>query len=114
PAKETLPFPDPEEHNQKLEIALGQLQSSRPSYAIIDKGRHENEKSCIWVEQGHFYAMGYIDNEMNLSSPEDIKDCLERYPENYYMMQMITSFARKYPGKILHLPASDLKTEISY
>lgn len=100
PAKETLPFPDPEEHNQKLEIALGQLQSSRPSYAIIDKGRHENEKSCIWVEQGHFHAMGYIGKETDLTSPEDIKDCLERYPGNYYMMQLIESFAKKYPGKV--------------
>lgn len=114
PVHSDLPLPEAEAYNEKVAHALEELKANQPSYAIIDKGRNENEKSCIWVENGHFYAMGYIGNETDLSSPEDIKNSLERYSGNYYMMQLITSFARKYPGKIFHLPIQNLKTEISY
>ncbi len=113
-ADSALPLPEVEAYNEKVELALEDLKANQPSYAIIDKGRNENEKSCIWVENGHFYAMGYIDHQTDLASPEDIKDSLERYQGNYYMMQLIETFARKHPGKILHLPARDLKTEIFY
>jgi DNA polymerase-3 subunit epsilon len=36
----------------------------RPSFAIIDKGRTNDERSYIWVENGRFYGMGYIDSEV--------------------------------------------------
>lgn len=114
PFKDCIPFPDVGSYNEKVKEALERLQAHPPSFAIIDKGRNENEKSCIWVEKGHFYAMGYFDKESDLSSPEDIRDSLERYPGHYYMMQVIGSFAKKYPGKIFHLPSSELKTEMSY
>lgn len=111
---EPIPLPDVQEHNQKIENALEQLQKARPSYAILDKGRNKEEQSCIWIEKGEFYAMGYIDKDSDLTSLEDIKDSLERYPGNHYMMQLIDSFVKKYPGKILPLTVPHLKTEISY
>jgi len=96
----TIPFPDVKEYNDKVENALEHLKANQPSYVIIDKGRNEHEKSCIWVEEGHFYAMGYIDSETDLTTLEDIKYSLERYSGNYYMMQLINSFVNKYPGKV--------------
>lgn len=98
---DAIPLPDVAEYNEKVACALEELKANQTSYAIIDKGRNENEKSCIWVEKGHFYAMGYIDSETDLSTLEDIKDSLERYSGNYYMMQLIESFKKKYPGKTI-------------
>lgn len=102
-----IPFPEVNEYNYKVENALEQLKANQPSFAIIDKGRNENEKSCIWIEKGQFYAMGYIDNETDLSSLDDIKDTLERYQGNFYMMQLIESYKKKFPNKIVY-PKEDV------
>jgi len=105
----TIPFPDVEEYNGKVENALEHLKANQPSFAIIDKGRDESEKSCIWVEEGHFYAMGYIDIGTDLTTLIDIKDSLQRYSGNYYMMQLIDSFVKKSPQKIVHLNSQVLQ-----
>lgn len=98
-----IPLPDKDVYNQKVENALEELISNQPSFAILDKGRNEDEKSCVWVEKGHFHAMGYIDAQSDLTAWEEIKDSLERYSRNHYMMQVIESFVKKNPKKIMNL-----------
>lgn len=94
-------------HNTQVDRALESLKMKRKSYAVIDKGRNESEKSCIWVEEGQFYGMGYLDDEDEIHTVEEMKEKVRRYPGNYYMMQLVTSFAGYYPGKILHLSAPE-------
>lgn len=50
-------LPDVGIHNDAVNMALEFLEASRPTYAIMDKGRNKGERSCIWVEKGHFYGM---------------------------------------------------------
>jgi DNA polymerase-3 subunit epsilon len=42
---------------QSIQAAIDFHCNNRPSFAIIDKGGNK-ERSCIWVENGHFYGMG--------------------------------------------------------
>lgn len=91
--------PLPEVYNTLVIEALESLVNELPSFVIIDKGREEGEKSCIWVEKGVFYGMGYIDRYTDLNSLEDIKMTLTRYSSNNYMMQLINAYAEKYPYK---------------
>lgn len=86
-------------YNGKVDQALSFLREDMPGFYIMDKGRHKDEKSCIWVENGNFYSMGYIDNADEIRSSEDIKDRLTRYNGNHYTMQLIISFVCKNPGK---------------
>lgn len=90
----------PEVYNGKVDQALSYLKEDMPGFYIMDKGRNKNEKSCIWVEQGNFYGMGYIDNSEDIRAPEDIKDRLTAYVGNHYIMQLILSFVCKNPGKV--------------
>lgn len=96
-------LPDRDSHNQQVAEAIQYLHNNRPSFAILDKGRHPEEKSCIWVEQGNFYAMGYIHSTSDLSTPEDIRDSLTRYSGNHYMMQLINAYAHKHPTKVIRI-----------
>lgn len=99
---DTSGLPEVEEHNRQVESALDHYLGSRPSFAILDKGRTADERSCIWVENGHFYGMGYISAEISFNEPSEIKDYVTPYRSNHYMMQVIYSFAQKYPGKVLN------------
>lgn len=96
-----IPLPEPEEHNVLVERALDSIQENRESYFILDKGRNEAENSCIWIENGEFYGMGYVDKESDLTNWEDIKLSLDRHPSNHYMLQLVASFAEKFPNKIV-------------
>lgn len=109
-AGETLP--DRDEHNALVDEALQYLESQRPTFAIVDKGRHADERSCIWVEKGNFYAMGYVSRDTQLHNPEDIRDSLTRYYGNHYMMQLIYAYAEKHPQKVIDISEQSNTDEV--
>ncbi len=92
--------PSPEVHNPRVHEALRHLDKKLPTFAIFDKGRDGNETSCIWVEQGKLYGMGYINHGVDRASTEDIKDELTCYSANHYMMQLIYNYAEKHPAAV--------------
>ncbi len=94
-------LPDTFEHNLQIRKAIDSLQQNRPSFAILDKGRSVEERSCIWIENGDFYGMGYIDSSVGFTQPSEIKDYVTPYRSNQYMMQLVQAYAKKYPGKIV-------------
>lgn len=91
-------------YNEKVEQALSYLKEDMPGFYIIDKGRNSSEKSCIWIENGNFYGMGYISNDADINSLYDIKDSLTQYQGSHYVMQLIISFMCRYPNKVYQFP----------
>lgn len=90
-------------YNEKVEQALSFLKDDTEGYYIIDKGRTLDEKSCIWVENGNFYGMGYIANDADINSIDDIKESLTQYQNSHYIMQLIISFVCRYPNRVVRL-----------
>ncbi len=89
-------------YNRRVREALSRYNAKLPTFAVLDKGRSEEEISIIWVEKGRFYGMGYINRAINIQQSEAWKESLVRYPENDYMVQLIYSYAGKYPEKIFY------------
>lgn len=98
---DAVDLPDVEVHNQQIQNVIDFIIDNRPSFAIVDKGRSADERSCIWVENGHFYGMGYISTDIGIEEPSEIKNYVTPYRSNDYIMQLINSFAMRYPGKVL-------------
>lgn len=95
---EALPYVD--EHNNNVANALNFVLQSRETYAILDKGRVKDERSCVWVENGHFYGMGYISTDEVIIETHELKEYVTRYKSNPYIMKLITSYVEKYPNKV--------------
>jgi DNA polymerase-3 subunit epsilon len=93
-------LPDNDYHNAQVQKAIDFLLNNRPNFAIIDKGINTDEYSCIWVENGHFYGMGYIPSDAGFTESSEIKECVTPYKSNQYIMHLINAYAEKYPGKI--------------
>jgi DNA polymerase-3 subunit epsilon len=106
-------LPDMEQHNRSVSKALDFLEASRPSYAIVDKGRNADERSCIWVEKGHFYGMGYITSDITFTEASEIKDYVTPYKSNGYIMQLVTAYASKFPSRVVK-PALEPLKEYDY
>ncbi|MDQ7948316.1 MAG: exonuclease domain-containing protein [Pedobacter sp.] len=81
----------PYSYNLRVNQAIAALQQLLPSFAFIDEGRHADEKSCLWVEKGKLYGMGYIDSSSSLDDLEALKNAVVPYPSNDYVMNMILS-----------------------
>jgi DNA polymerase-3 subunit epsilon len=101
PTNNLTELPDPENHNQQIADAIDYLSKSQPSFAIVDKGRSADERSCIWVENGAFYGMGYISNDVGFNDASELKEYVTPYRSNQYIMQLIAGFAQKFPGKVV-------------
>lgn len=86
-------------YNVRVKYAIKSLKSSLPSFAIVDTGRNEEEKSCLLVEKGVFYGMGYVSNYSDIVDTENLKYALQPYQSNDYILQLISSYASRFPDK---------------
>ncbi len=93
-------LPDLQTHNTKISDAIEFHLQNQPTFAILDKGRSKDERSCIWVEKGHLYGMGYFDRETTITETSQVKEYVKQYRSNQYMMQLIYKFAESNPAKV--------------
>jgi len=89
----------PEVYNRRVEEAVTFVISSLPSFTVLDEGRHPEEKSCILVEQGRFYGMGYIPSDSAVYDTSALKEYLTRYPENEYIRGLVYQHVERWPAK---------------
>jgi DNA polymerase-3 subunit epsilon len=98
-----------ETYNQRVQQAVDGLVKSLPTFTLVDDGRHPEEKSCILVEQGRFYGMGYLPADQSWgrdNNPVDageLKAFLTPYPENDYMRGLVYQYVEKWPYKRINL-----------
>ena len=95
----------PAEYNKRIEEAIDSL-TTRPSYAIVDKGINGNDQSCILVLDGKLYGMGYIPDDVQITQAETLKDYLQPYKENSFIRNLINGYVARYPSKIMKLENS--------
>lgn len=91
-------------YNKKLNAALNDVQNQQLSFALVDEGRKEDEFSCLVVENGKFYGMGYFTDKNYLSDGlAPIKSNLATYQSNSYILNLILNYAEQYPQKLYKL-----------
>jgi DNA polymerase-3 subunit epsilon len=91
----------PESYNEKVNNAVDQLKQALPTYAIRDEGRTGDEHSCILVEKGQFYGMGYISHYFDADNVQQLKSYLTPYPGNDYIKNIVATYASKYPDRMV-------------
>ena len=93
-------YPQVEAHNAKVARARDHISQKQPSLLITDKGRHDDEQSCILIDDGVFYGMGYTAQNIE---PESIREHLTPYKSSPYMVRLALSFAAANPDQVLVL-----------
>lgn len=98
-----LQIESPELYNERVLSALESLNNSLPGFVLIDEGRNQEERSCILMEKGQFYGMGYIPSDLAETDFEVLKKYLTPYANNDYIRNMVLNAAVYYPQKIRNL-----------
>jgi DNA polymerase-3 subunit epsilon len=92
-------FESPESYNQRVNEAISTLKSRLPEFMLIDDGRNLAERSCLLIENGQFYGMGYVSAEEINQDISDLKKHLTPYPSNDYIRNLIFNHALQFPYK---------------
>lgn len=95
----------PDEYNARVEEAIGYLEQLLPSFAVVGEGNNSGEQSCILIEKGRFYGMGYLPGDAGVADLDALKDYLTRYPENDYIRGLVYQYVDRYPQKKVSFPA---------
>ncbi|QPH40794.1 exonuclease domain-containing protein [Pedobacter endophyticus] len=91
-------------YNKRLNTALADIRAQQPSFAIVDEGRDQDELSCLVVEQGRFYGMGYFKDKRYLAEGlASVKNDLSVYQSNSYILNLILNHAAQFPQKLYKL-----------
>ena len=80
-------------YNGRVMAAVAFLREQQPSVVIIDKGRNSSEKSCILMEKGRFYGMGYVPAAVDTAEVEQFREYLTPYAENEVIISLLRPYA---------------------
>lgn len=77
-------------YNKRVNEAISWL-TTHESYAIMDKGLYADEASCILIENGKFYGMGYLPIDQQVNDIEFIKSIITPYKNSFYINEILQS-----------------------
>ena len=102
-----------EEYNSRVRSAIEQFSLQLGTYAVWLKGRHRDEKSFIFIENGTYKGYGYVDSHSQINSLEDIIDILVPQKHNVDIQHILNSHLQRIsPSKITQFETGDNKTAL--
>lgn len=90
-----------ENYNHRVLEATDYLEKLLPTFAVMEDRSDADGRSCILIEKGRFYGMGYMPNDAAVYSAEELKSYLQVYPENDYIRGLVYQYVQKRPEKKL-------------
>jgi DNA polymerase III subunit epsilon len=89
-------------YNHRVYEAVDHLEKMLPTFAVMDDRSDASDgRSCILIEKGRFYGMGYLPSDAAVHSYDELKNYLQAYPENDYIRGLIYQYVQKRPEKKL-------------
>ena len=89
-------------YNNRVYQAIDHLETMLPTFAVMDdRSDVADGRSCILIEKGRFYGMGYLPSDAVVYSCDQLKGYLQAYPENDYIRGLVYQYVQKRPEKKL-------------
>ncbi len=79
-------------YNKRINAAIASFFEEGNSLAIIGKGRKNNERSLVLVENGAYLGFGFIGKHEALADFESAKDFIKIEKENRIVQNLINSY----------------------
>lgn len=100
----TDPNDSVDSYNARVFEAVDYLEQTLPTFAVMDERSDVADgSSCILIEKGRFYGMGYVPSDATVYSYDELKTYLQPYPENDYIRGLVYQYVQKRPEKKLVL-----------
>jgi DNA polymerase-3 subunit epsilon len=83
-----------EDYNLRAEQAIKRFKYNYDSFFILGAGRHAEERSVVWVQEGVYQGFGYVDTSIG-GDAEDLKSAVKKYADNRDIQQIIRAYMRQ-------------------
>jgi len=91
----------PAEYNARVEQAIESFTYEHGSFVVIGKGRSDDEKTVVLVENGRYLGFAYVDETFTARNINDFKAIITRYNDNKDVQQIIRQYLRtKHKDKV--------------
>ena len=85
----------PEDYNQRVLQLIEKSSYSNRNLAIIDRGRDIDERSVIYIKDGVFHGIGFIDLNYQINRVEVLESLITPMKNNRDTQHIIQSYLRK-------------------
>jgi DNA polymerase-3 subunit epsilon len=86
----------PDIYNKRVMKALAAFYYKHKNLLIIDRGREDNERSVVQLENGKYVGFGFLNTEESYLQLEDIVNCIKIYEDNRDIQQIIRTYLNKH------------------
>jgi DNA polymerase III subunit epsilon len=92
------------DYNERARKVLDTYQLPHENFVLLDKGRKSGEQSFVWVKGGRYAGFGYLDEQVSIQHPDDLKDYL--FASKYFpdADNLIRTYLRQGKGRLKPLP----------
>ena len=90
-------------YNDRVSRAIAYMSNDSKSYVIPQKGRNNDEKAFVLIENGIYQGFGYIDQEQQVSSLLELKEFLILKKDNRDVQRILRGFRNKNESKFMVL-----------
>jgi len=88
-------------YNNRVQEMLNELSFDWHNFFIIDKGRDDDEKAVVKIENGKYVGFGYISAELIDNDIENLSDIIKIYPDNKDVQQIIRTYLRQHSVEMI-------------
>jgi DNA polymerase-3 subunit epsilon len=93
-------------YNRRVEDALMAFTTDAKSYAVIGKGRYDDESSVVMIENGKYLGFGFAQNQNIADNFSALKETIQHSKDNREVQRIIQGYLgrnhdyRLIPGKV--------------
>ncbi len=80
------------QYNKRVQQAVDSFVESGNSLAILGRGRKNNEKSLVLVENGIYLGFGFVEKEDSITDFETAKNYIKTSKENRVVQNLVNSY----------------------
>ncbi|MGD1847189.1 MAG: exonuclease domain-containing protein [Salibacteraceae bacterium] len=86
---------DPDSYNERVAQALQHLEYRKPNLMLIDKGKSEDLRSVVLIENGRYQGFGFVPVSEAHLPPEDLREWVKPYDDNRDIHHIIRGYLRQ-------------------
>lgn len=84
-----------DDYNERVSNAIKRMNFEQASFLILDRGRSENERAIVRIEEGRYIGFGFADMEYVQGDLELLKDCANSKETNKEINSIIKGYLEK-------------------
>lgn len=93
----------PEIYNERVYaaiLAMNYGKNGTESFYIISEGRHYDERSVVWIEEGKYRGYSFVDVNY-INSPAGLREYIHERPEYPDVQRIIRAYIKRHPKEVV-------------